>query len=99
MAKDSKPKAQFDDPTGVCYRHLSWDDNNKIQHRYEVVLVQQSSNLKQDMRRVQTAEESSYQMRNPDMVPFVWRGAWLDNKNFDFTSGPDCSSLPTVVDR
>ena len=90
----------FNDPTGICFRHLQWSEGGELHSRYEVVLTKQSSSLKKDMERLKELESTNYHFRNPHIIPFVWLGALIDDKFGEFgTDKLDCSSLPTIVEN
>ena len=81
------------DATGICYRRLVWTDRNGLlQNYFEFVLVSQSSNLEQDIRRLKRLQLSP--ARSPDLTPFIWRSVWITDNQIDTLHGPDCSNLP-----
>jgi len=94
LAGEIASQHQFKDATGVCFRRIEWmSPGSVVSNRYEVVLVQQSSSLASDMRRLKDIENGSF-IKSPHLKPFVWLHAWIDDSAADFTRGPDCSKLP-----
>lgn len=79
--------------TGVCFSHLSTVKAGSVVSFYQVVLVQSSGDLSQDIERINAASEAHFS-HNPHIIPNVWLSAWLDDQLVDSTTGPDCSGLP-----
>lgn len=85
------------DPTGICFRRIEWiSTKGNLYSRYEVVLAKQSSSLKADIARINTAENDKKVVKSPHLTPYIWHHAWIDDRNLDFTSGPDCKDLPKI---
>ena len=85
------------DPTGICFRRIEWlSKRGESFSRDELVLVKQSHSLRKDIARIKNVESGNLIVKSPHLRPYIWNHAWIDDGAADFTSGPDCSSLPSV---
>ena len=95
---DETPNFAFKDPTGLCFRRIAWSENGQTNSRYEIVLAKQSSSLIKDMKRLRDIEDG-HMVKSPDLIPFEWYGAWIDDDHASDEDGPDCSALPVIHEQ
>lgn len=84
---------ELKDATGICYRKMY----SASVERYEFVIVHQSSDLRNDIVRINGLEGSpDLPVKHPHTIPFVWHSAWMTDDFIDFTTGPSCEGLPKM---